>query len=118
MKKILISLALFLPVLTLAANGSGNFDSFLNNFAGWVDTIGKIMFAAVFIGFFYGLLIFMINEDKREEGKKLMLWGFIALFIMASIWGLIKFVGTSIGISDSENASGHSDIIPKASGNQ
>ena len=113
MKKILISLSLLSPVLTFADN-SNPMDTFLNNAAGWVDILGKILFAAVFIGFFYGLLLFMLNPDKKEEGKSLMLWGFIALFIMASIWGLITFVGRSVGVDTNDNANSHTGIIPKA----
>ena len=34
---------------------------------------------------------------KREEGRKMMLRGIIALFVMTSFWGLAKIVSNTFG---------------------
>lgn len=36
------------------------------------------------------------NEEKREAGRGLMLFGIIALFVMVSVWGLVKILYSSI----------------------
>jgi hypothetical protein len=36
--------------------------------------------------------------NEKEEGKKIMIWGVIALFVMTSIWGLISFVQNELNI--------------------
>ena len=40
-----------------------------------------------------------------------MKWGLISLFVMVSIWGLVRFVGTALSIP--LNGSGGSLIIPE-----
>ena len=94
MKKIISFIYLF-PVLILA-NGTPQPQKFIDTILGYVYTISKILYAGVFIAFFYGLFLFMVNEEKRENGKKLMLWGFIAIFVMTSVWGLLTFMQISI----------------------
>ncbi len=51
--------------------------------------------------FFWGLAKFVLHadsEDAREEGRRLMFWGIIALFVMISVWGLVYFIGSALGI--------------------
>ena len=50
-----------------------------------------------------GLFIFIFNagnEDKIEDGKKLMFWGGIALFVMFSVWGLVGILRNTFGIEN------------------
>jgi phosphate starvation-inducible membrane PsiE len=52
-----------------------------------------IAFALVF--FLYGLVEFIsgaANEEKREQGKRHIIWGIIGLFIMLGVNGLLKIV--------------------------
>src|SRR3989344_7401167 len=50
--------------------------------------------------FFYGVAkyIWSAGTDK-DEGKKIMYWGVIALFVMSSIWGIIYFMRGELGIN-------------------
>src|SRR3990167_7050568 len=54
--------------------------------------------------FFWGVVKFIFNlggdEKALREGKKLMLWGLIALFILISIWGILRFMYSEVGFSD------------------
>lgn len=36
------------------------------------------------------------NEEKRDAGKGLMLFGIIALFVMIGVWGLVKILYNTI----------------------
>jgi hypothetical protein len=65
-----------------------------------VAVLIPLIFAAAFVVFLWGMLKFMYaNESKkREEAKKLVWWGLIGLFVMVSVWGIIKIVGTTLGI--------------------
>ena len=38
------------------------------------------------------------GEGKAEEGKNIMKWGLIALFVMISVWGIIGFFQRALGI--------------------
>ena len=45
----------------------------------------KIVAAIALLAFFWGLVKFIAgagNEDKRTEGKQVMLWGIISLFVL------------------------------------
>ncbi|MDO8590305.1 MAG: hypothetical protein Q7R69_03500 [bacterium] len=52
--------------------------------------------------FFWGLVkfIFHVSGDEKaiEEGKRIMKWGLIALFVMVSVWGIIKFMQVQLEI--------------------
>jgi len=52
--------------------------------------------------FLWGLVkfIFRIEGDTKsiEEGKKLMVWGLIALFVMVSLEGILLFISGDLGL--------------------
>ena len=37
------------------------------------------------------------NEQSVEDGKKLMLWGIIGLFVCVSMWGIVRILVDSFG---------------------
>ncbi len=64
--------------------------------------------------FFWGLMKFIFHadsEDAQTEGKNIMKWGIITLFVMTAVWGLVRFVGVALSIP--LNGSGGSLIIPE-----
>jgi len=66
-----------------------------------VNILLGVVTSLAFLVFLWGLVIFIkdaANEEKRNEGKKLMFWGIIALFVLVSIWGIVAFIGLQLGI--------------------
>jgi hypothetical protein len=58
-----------------------------------------IIFTLALLCFFWGIVKYIWSEGQgKEEGRKIMIWGIVALFVMASVWGLVGFVQNSIGI--------------------
>ncbi|MEK7144349.1 MAG: hypothetical protein AAB794_00585 [Patescibacteria group bacterium] len=65
-----------------------------------VNTINNVLvpvlFAVAFIVFLWGAFdVFILgsnNEEVKEKGKNLMLWGLIGFFVMVSIWGLVNIL--------------------------
>lgn len=55
-----------------------------------------VVVGLAFLVFTWGLakFIFRVGGDEKAvlEGKNLMKWGLIALFIMISIWGILRFI--------------------------
>ncbi|MDB5189405.1 MAG: protein of unknown function with transrane region [Parcubacteria group bacterium] len=55
-----------------------------------------IVFALAFIVFIFGIFQYFIqgghDEEKRDSGKQLMLWGLIGFFVMVSVWGLVRIL--------------------------
>ena len=103
MKKfIILALALF-PAFASAQ--LGNINNLLDSFGDLVRVALPIVVALALLAFFWGLAKFIFasgDEDKRDDGKRIMIWGIVALFVMVSVWGLVNFVGDALGIDQGE----------------
>jgi|SRR3989344_1854141 len=64
--------------------------------------------------FLWGVAKYILHSDDakaREEGKNMMIYGVIALFVMVSMWGLVNLLDTTFFGLDSEL---DNDTIPEA----
>jgi uncharacterized membrane protein len=64
-----------------------------------------LLFAAALLVFLYGTFQFVRggdNDESRAQGKRHMFWGIFGLFIMVSVFGIIKFIATTIGADVSD----------------
>ncbi|MEK7135186.1 MAG: hypothetical protein AAB780_00575 [Patescibacteria group bacterium] len=65
-----------------------------------VLTLTKIAVALALLAFFWGLVrfIFAVGGDTAavEQGRTLMIWGLVALFVMVAVWGIIYFIGDEL----------------------
>ncbi|MEQ1499986.1 MAG: hypothetical protein ABL917_01275 [Parcubacteria group bacterium] len=63
-----------------------------------------VLIALSVVYFMWGVAQFILNdasnEKTREDGKKKMLWGVIALFVMVSIFGILAFIGNTLDIEN------------------
>ncbi len=115
MKKLaLIVGALAIPLVSFAQSLT-KLDTIVTQSGTIVNKIIPIMFALALLGFFYGLVKYIFGaEQDKEKAKKTMLWGIIALFVMATVWGLVKFVGDVFGVEG--NTPAPTVGIPKVTG--
>lgn len=78
-----------------------------------LDLIIPVVFVLALVYFFWGVAQFILNdagsEKTREEGKKKMIWGVIALFVMFSIMGIISIISGLTGIPTTVRSSGTSN---------
>ncbi|MEK7101954.1 MAG: hypothetical protein AAB882_02260 [Patescibacteria group bacterium] len=78
------------------------------------NVLVPVLFAVAFIVFLWGAFDTFIvganNDEVKEKGKNLMLWGLIGFFVMVSIWGLVNILtgtvifGNATGPSATPNA--------------
>ncbi len=72
-----------------------------------------LLSAAAIMVFFFGIVRFISrsgSEEAKEEGRRTMLWGTIALFIIFSLWAIIGLIQGDLTLVGSiENV----DIFPK-----
>lgn len=57
-----------------------------------------LVVALALLFFFWGIAIFIFNadnEEKRREGKKVMMWGIIALFVMLFVWQIVNILANT-----------------------
>ena len=66
--------------------------------------IGKLIpitFGMGILFFFWGIAMYVLSagsEDKVKKSKSIMIYGVIAIFVMSSLWGIIKLIGDNLNI--------------------
>jgi hypothetical protein len=109
MKKLVASVLGFaLPAIALAQTTPtlGNFSQLLLSIGTIINTALPIIVALALLFFFYGLAKFILasgDEEARKQGKHIMIWGIVALFVMVSVWGLVAFLGQALGIQQGQS---------------
>jgi hypothetical protein len=65
-------------------------------------TLIPLAFALCLLYFFWGVAKYIRTgaggEKAAEEGKRVMIWGIVGLFVAFSIWGIIKFIQNELSI--------------------
>lgn len=59
-----------------------------------------LMFGLATLYFIYGVLQYIWNPDNaeaRETGRQSMIWGVVGMFIMVSVFGIMRFLISSSG---------------------
>ncbi len=101
MKKFIVGTLVVAPVLASAQQLQG-FSTLLTSIGRLIDLALPIVVALGLLGFFFGLAKFIFSAgdpEKQKEGRQIMIWGVVALFVMVSVWGLVKFLGNAFNIS-------------------
>lgn len=87
------TIALLLLPTMVSASG---IKDLINALGGLIDTLIAILVALALAVFIWGLVKFIWrlggDEEEVKEGKKLMVWGIVALFVMLSVWGIVIFM--------------------------
>ena len=87
------------------ADVSAGITSFSRLIETFTDTVIKstatLMLSLALLAFFYGLVEYIWakrqgNGDKVKAGNDFMTWGLVALFVMFSVYGIIKFAQQTI----------------------
>jgi uncharacterized membrane protein len=97
--KIGIVSAIFLPVVSFAAFTS--LTSWIGDIRTIVSSLYTLVFGLALLFFMWsmGQVILKSGDPKaREEARQRMIWGIIALFIMFSIFGILRWIGTNLDI--------------------
>lgn len=71
-----------------------------------VNPLIILMFAVALLFFLYGVVEFIINSDKadeRELGKSHIMWGIIGMFIMFSVFVILRVIENTLGIPHNPN---------------
>ena len=71
-------------------------------FIDYVSALIPILLSLAILVFFWGIVKFIAHTDDakaREEGKRVMIWGMIAIFVMVSLWALVGFLQETLGLN-------------------
>lgn len=99
MKKIIIlGVLIFTPAVTFAIS---TVQSIVLDIGNIISLATPIIVALALLFFFIGLAKYILNtgdDEKKAEGRNIMIWGIIVLFVMVSVWGLVEVVGNTFKI--------------------
>jgi len=68
---------------------------------GVVNSLVAVAFAAALLFFFWGVAKYILasgDEDAKIQGRRIIIVGIIALFVISAIGGILYFIGGELGI--------------------
>ncbi len=74
--------------------------SILIAFSRVIAVMIPVAFAIILLVFLWGIAKFVLSvgEEGKTEGKELLMWGTIALFVASSVWGISAYLREVIGV--------------------
>jgi len=87
----------------------------VNALAYVVGLLIPIAIGLALLAFFWGLIQYI--RKPEDKARKHVLWmGLVALFIMVSVWGIIRFAQSALGINGNATSPQNAPYIPTYSG--
>lgn len=105
MKKLLTaaSLSLLSPLVVLAQNPITAGTQTVTSLAVSLRTILSYGITLVIIlatlYFLWGVFNYVVKPEEKEHARTQIVWGLIGLAVMVSVWGLVRFLTDSFGLS-------------------
>jgi len=65
------------------------------------DPLIGILFALALVFFLWGIVMFIFQADDdnaRTQGKSHMVWGLVGMFIMVSVYGILRLITSAFGL--------------------
>lgn len=79
-----------------------NFRDIIGVLLSIADAIVLLIISMATIVFLYGLVGYIKKSSDvagREESRKYIIYGILGLFVMTAVWGLVKILADTFGIS-------------------
>ncbi len=80
----------------------GSFKELIKLILDIINPLLIILVGAALLVFFKGLIAFIAkagDSGNIKEGRNLMVWGIIALFVMVSVFGILRFFYSDFGFT-------------------
>ncbi len=74
----------------------------------------KLIGALALLFFLWGVMKFIRDADnaaKREEGRQFIIWGIIGLFVMVSVFGLVRILENTFQLPTQNSGASNSKVI-------
>jgi len=111
MKKIIYGVLFFAPFIASAQAASlGNITTLVQQAGTILKLLIPMAFGLAILYFFYGIAKFVLaagDAKKVQEGKSIMIYGVIAIAVMASLFGIVSYLQNTFGVTP-----GSSSITP------
>ncbi|MES2135014.1 MAG: hypothetical protein V4449_02110 [Patescibacteria group bacterium] len=100
LKTSIATVVAFAPLAVFAADAQNA----LSKIGALITQATPIVVALALLAFFWGLVTYIFgssNDDKRKKGIHIMIWGIIALFVMLSVFGIIRALQSTLELDTS-----------------
>lgn len=111
LRHIILVVWVFTPISALAQAWSGvcsyetyrmnSIKSILCAISATIYPIIQLLIVLATVVFLWGIIRYIAsagNEEKLKEGKNLIVYGIVGLFVIISVWGLVKLLASSFGV--------------------
>lgn len=93
------TLIAFLPILlpSLALAQPEDFYGLVDSLIGILKALVPLVVALTVLVVLWAGAKMVLNSDdpqKLSEGRQILMWGIVVLFIMVSVWGLVNILGS------------------------
>jgi len=78
-------------------------DTLLSRILTILGLVVPLLFGLALIFFLWGLAKFILSAgdaSAQKEGRDIMIWGIIALFVMVAVWGLVRVLQTTFSLNN------------------
>lgn len=90
-----------LPQIAYGQDEEGGISGLVSAATDIVDQLIPLVASLTLLAFFWGLAKYIFNagdEQAREQGKRVMIGGIIALFLIASVGGIVQFIADAFDL--------------------
>lgn len=105
--------SVFIGGFPLFADAAFPLEALIARFGLIVDSLIGVVASLALLVFFWGIVKYIASADdekSKDSGKRLMIGGVIGLFVMFSVFGLIRFIREAFDINN------NSDLNPPGLG--
>lgn len=119
MKKSLASFSALLFALPLMASAQTlqPLANLIGAIARLVGALVPILITLALVAFFWGLVKYLFGskggKDDVSAAKSLMIWGLVSLFVMVSVWGIVRLAQDALGINPNAGATSPQVLYPQ-----
>lgn len=103
MRRTIVALAVYAaPALAFAATPK-TFTEFVNMVVNIFNALTALLVLAAVVFYLFNITTGIGKTgEKRSQMYRVMLWGMLALFLMVSIWGILRILQTTLFGTDSQ----------------
>lgn len=109
MQKISTALLVGLVALLPAAASAVTLENTVGTVSSLINALIPLVLAIAVLVFFWGLAMYLLKTDDAEgrgKGISIMFMGIIVIFVMVSIWGIVRILQSTFRVE------GNAPIIP------
>ena len=116
-KKVAAVAVLLATPIAAFAQQLGNLKTLADSSLQILNVVITIVFVLAILVFGWGVVKYIAsagNPEKEKEARSFLWWGVIGIFVLASVFGLVRFIGSSLNVGQEQGTIN----IPKVQPNQ